>query len=161
MQIYCPLDSPVIAFHRSLYLFCCQKPDCVRLKSLICLRTQLARENLFYSVEEEDNSDELTDKSISIKTPNLCNVCGFKAPFTCSKCQSTHYCSKIHQKYEWKEHKKVCGNNLIISNHTKQHPLLFPEYSILVEEEVMENVKEIIENGHSQSQACTLIHIYL
>ncbi|RHY30012.1 hypothetical protein DYB32_004687 [Aphanomyces invadans] len=31
LQIYCPLDHPDQAFHRSLYLFCCRTSDCARL----------------------------------------------------------------------------------------------------------------------------------
>jgi ankyrin repeat protein len=37
-----------------------------------------------------------------------CAVCGAAASFVCSRCQSTPYCSKLHQVEDWKSHKRVC-----------------------------------------------------
>ena len=38
-----------------------------------------------------------------------CAVCHINAKNTCSKCRSVYYCSKQHQKQDWKTHKKECA----------------------------------------------------
>lgn len=37
-----------------------------------------------------------------------CASCGLDAKLVCSKCKLVFYCSKDHQKQDWKSHKKVC-----------------------------------------------------
>lgn len=45
------------------------------------------------------------------KWPNLCNVCGMKAPSHCSKCKKVYYCCRQHQVTDWHgEHKEICAN---------------------------------------------------
>jgi hypothetical protein len=45
--------------------------------------------------------------------PKICRLCNVVAPegitFSyCGACQSVMYCSKVCQKKDWKEHKKIC-----------------------------------------------------
>ena len=78
----------------------------------------------------------------------LCIVCGKEASKLCSACQTTHYCSKEHQKLHWKEHKLHCktfkekwnveiGHHLVASrdlkpgNETKQLNFFFSKSQIL------------------------------
>lgn len=72
LQIYCPLDEPVEAFHRSLYLFCCRKAKCVQRGSIKCFRCQMPKENSFYpsalptkNLSEEEEEIERKDEGES------------------------------------------------------------------------------------------------
>ncbi|XP_033735601.1 egl nine homolog 1-like isoform X2 [Pecten maximus] len=39
----------------------------------------------------------------------VCQLCGSRDDLQlCSRCKTTWYCSKEHQKYDWKYHKKIC-----------------------------------------------------
>lgn len=38
----------------------------------------------------------------------VCKVCGKEAPYRCTRCKLTRYCSKECQKKDWAEHKKDC-----------------------------------------------------
>lgn len=37
-----------------------------------------------------------------------CELCGAAASLRCSKCLTTYYCCKEHQRSDWKDHKKFC-----------------------------------------------------
>lgn len=147
LQIYCPLDEPVNAFHRSLYLFCCRKADCIKSNpdSIVALRCQLPEENSFYPLDPYCPSPTENSSKTSI---NLCSVCGCRAPFACSHCKNVHYCSKTHQLLDWKfKHKNICkgsGVNDTIDDSSVHAPIAaaplnwcFPEYSIIVEDEIL------------------------
>ncbi|KAJ8944949.1 hypothetical protein NQ318_013097 [Aromia moschata] len=42
-------------------------------------------------------------------TTNTCSLCGISENLLrCSRCKVTFYCSKDHQKQDWKKHKVVC-----------------------------------------------------
>jgi hypothetical protein len=42
---------------------------------------------------------------------NGCRVCGkLDGTMRCAKCKEAKYCSKEHQKLDWKRHKGICGN---------------------------------------------------
>ena len=78
LQLYCPLDEPESAFHRCLYLFICRRRDCVSQGSVKCFRSQLARENPYYSAEseeEEENKIIGETKQLVTTTNNKCAMC--------------------------------------------------------------------------------------
>jgi hypothetical protein len=39
---------------------------------------------------------------------DVCNVCSSPAAHRCSACKQVTYCSKDHQKQDWKNHKSSC-----------------------------------------------------
>lgn len=45
---------------------------------------------------------------------SVCNFCKLRNTemFKCSKCNITHYCSKVCQKVDWSDHKSFCGRDL-------------------------------------------------
>ncbi|KAI4469124.1 egl nine -related [Holotrichia oblita] len=44
----------------------------------------------------------------------LCEVCGSgENLLRCARCKITHYCSRAHQKQDWKKHKTVCQENSV------------------------------------------------
>ncbi|KAF5292818.1 hypothetical protein FQA39_LY13863 [Lamprigera yunnana] len=46
---------------------------------------------------------------MSVVTINACTVCGAKENLLrCSRCKVTFYCSKLHQKSDWRKHKITC-----------------------------------------------------
>lgn len=46
---------------------------------------------------------------MSAPTPSLpCDVCGTPTHLKCSRCHTTHYCSRDCQKGDWKSHKLIC-----------------------------------------------------
>lgn len=43
---------------------------------------------------------------------SVCEVCGSgENLLRCSRCKITHYCSRAHQKQDWKKHKTACQEN--------------------------------------------------
>ena len=142
LQIYCPLDDyEESAFHRCLYIFCCKKAFCNENGSVVCLRSQLPKDNSFYPGEDTQQVNKL----------HLCAVCGLNGSFSCSACLSNsvaaRYCCKKHQQLDWKVHKKICGKESVdidldpstIQNHKRKHA--FAEYDICIDEEDL-NVNE-------------------
>ena len=85
LQIYCPLDEVIDAFHRSLYIFCCRQKSCVEHKehpSIKCVRMQLPRKNTFYAENPDTDTDTGTGTGNNNNgdgnavLPRLCCVCG-------------------------------------------------------------------------------------
>ena len=72
LQIYCPLDDPPDAFHRSLYVFCCRRPACFDYGNLLCLRSQLPKANAIYSADP----DLVPETESASAGPKLCFTCG-------------------------------------------------------------------------------------
>ena len=60
----------------------------------------------FASPKMEDINEEL----------NPCEVCEAKASQRCSGCQSVFYCSRDHQRQDWKTHRLTCRAYRIESN---------------------------------------------
>ncbi|OQR92846.1 programmed cell death protein 2 [Achlya hypogyna] len=143
LQIYCPLDAPAAAFHRSLYVFCCRTKGCPKLGHARAFRIQLPRENPFYSDKEEDEWRDTT----AVKPIKRCAVCGLRGKFACSACHVAQYCSKEHQKDHWKHgHKTDCpasaqAQKVVVSpTHAEAiendgTAYIFPEYAIQIEHE--------------------------
>lgn len=106
LQIYCPLDDPSDAFHRSLYVFCCRTLGCENTGHAKCFRSQLPRDNRFY----RSTSGEFLVEVDAEGSPSLCALCGQRASLTCSACHVAQYCCKEHQKDHWKAgHKQDCA----------------------------------------------------
>jgi len=55
-----------------------------------------------YQIIKESHKED-SDVNYNIKN---CIVCNNNGIFQC--CCSIHYCSKEHQKSDWKRHKKIC-----------------------------------------------------
>lgn len=59
---------------------------------------------------------EISDKD------DICGICGIVASKKCSACKQVSYCSKEHQKSDWKKHKKNCKPftvcNFKLSSHS-------------------------------------------
>ncbi len=52
LQVYAPLDDHDHAFHRTLYLFCCENGSCLNQSgSMAVFRSQLPRRNAFYEYD--------------------------------------------------------------------------------------------------------------
>ena len=70
----------------------------------------------------------------------------------CSKCHSAQYCSRMHQKIHWSSHKVSCG-----TGHTSPAPdttnSLFPEYSIVIEDEVLDD--EVVQPLNTAADSAT------
>ncbi|XP_033325956.2 zinc finger protein RP-8 [Megalopta genalis] len=135
-QIYAPYEDNETAFHRTIYVFICKKPECCKLNengNLKVFRSQLPRTNEFYSSEPPvEEPDWRTDLNTS-KWVKTCQVCGIYASNHCSKCKQVNYCCRIHQVFDWKStHKESCGTNRYVVTNSK---ILFPEYEIIIETE--------------------------
>ena len=86
LHLYCPLDDPEHAFHRTLYVYCCKKSSCVVKGSVKCFRYQLSRSNPYFPYESKDG--KIIDENMHLDTdaraahpyygriPKLCAVCG-------------------------------------------------------------------------------------
>ncbi|CAK4073940.1 unnamed protein product [Aphanomyces euteiches] len=141
LQIYCPLDEPEHAFHRSLYVFVCRTNDCPQLGHARAFRCQLPQENPFYA----NHQDVDYRRREAVKPLKRCAVCNLKATFSCSACHVAQYCSKEHQKDHWKHvHKEDCPRclsleELIVTNSSELEvngsKFVFPEYAIHIERE--------------------------
>ncbi len=115
LQIYCPLDEPVEAFHRVLYVFACRKPRCYGKGCIKVLRCQLSRKNAFYAYDVRSSGES---KKVDLKevreareglAAKTCDVCGQGADKVCAGCKGVNYCTRAHQKEGWKTgHKHVC-----------------------------------------------------
>ena len=161
LHLYCPLDDPKHAFHRTLYLFCCKNSLCITSGNVKCFRYQLPRNNPYFPYNSEDGAiidnnyttkDEMNKSHpYHSKIAQLCVVCGCKGDKKCSGCGEMYYCSRAHQKFHWKigRHNKLCGGNCNDNNinesvestvDTKEtkNEILFPQYEIMVMEEELD-----------------------
>ncbi|XP_068608007.1 programmed cell death protein 2 [Brachionichthys hirsutus] len=149
LQVYAPISGQDRSFHRTLFLFCCKRPECYASGDGRCMkvfRSQLPRKNEFYPYdpppEEEPPSDSEPDPGVlPVSGVKLCWVCGCPGNKACSRCHTVTYCGKHHQTLHWKQtHRKECCSpeaSIVTSS-----PFLFPESELVTEpeeEEVDEN----------------------
>ncbi|PVU86645.1 hypothetical protein BB561_006616 [Smittium simulii] len=143
LQLYAPEDIPAQAYHRVLYLFTCRNGKCHRAgfkESFSVLRSQLSKENEYYTIQKLSNTSEYDDKENEdsyqseteysesetdesyentlrpgIIEPKLCIVCGLSGTHSCSKCKNQYYCSKEHQLVDWTlgQHKTNCDYEIL------------------------------------------------
>ncbi|XP_029040551.1 programmed cell death protein 2 [Osmia bicornis bicornis] len=143
-QIYAPYEDSDDAFHRTIFVFICKKPECCRTNengNLKVFRSQLPKANEFYPPEPPvEQNDWRTDININ-RWKNTCYICGILAPNHCSKCKNVNYCCRAHQVYHWKHgHKKSCNTNKEVVENNK---FLFPEHEIVIEREDVENDNDV------------------
>ena len=112
LQVYSPVEENPDAFHRTFFVFICNDPSCCKQNksdNLYVFRSQLARQNDFYSPEPPKELPVQHEPAAS-QFQKICIVCGCVGPKTCGKCHAVSYCSKEHQTIDWKTgHNKSCG----------------------------------------------------
>mmetsp|Transcript_3000 Transcript_3000/g.3849 ORF Transcript_3000/g.3849 Transcript_3000/m.3849 type:complete len:284 (-) Transcript_3000:243-1094(-) len=84
----------------------------------------------------------------------LCEVCGMRGPHICGQCRSVSYCSRVHQRQDWKlGHKYACAGRKKEKGEADDYKgsslksvnrLMLPEYEIEVapEEEFLRTTAE-------------------
>ncbi|XP_045158815.2 programmed cell death protein 2-like [Mercenaria mercenaria] len=150
LQVYSPCTLKLETFHRTLFIFVCSNPDCCKTnsnKNLHVFRSQLPRENKFYSSDPSPEIEVQNEVDASLFN-KLCVVCGCLGLKTCSKCHNVNYCSKEHQTVHWKSGHKV-GCNLSkeadVSTKEVKFDCLFPEMELVTEPENNESEKDCVE----------------
>lgn len=133
LQLSAPLESKRDdTFHRTLFIFVCKDPNCCRPNSsenFHAFRSQLRRKNDFYSFDPSPEKPVSSEKEVDATLYNkLCRVCGCDGAKTCSSCHSVNYCSKEHQKIDWKAyHKQECSTEIkglyLLDLHSKGIPV--------------------------------------
>ena len=194
LQIYAPItdtdknhgeiESIEDSFHRVLFIFLCSQNGC-SARTFKVYRSQLNRENDFYSFDAPPNYDDSLDevkkyliefyeKVHEKKLFNLCTVCGMSATKKCAKCVFSFYCSQAHQVFDWQKtnHKEVCSRYVQSESKNKfdafvqneNNPVkkeraeaVFPEYEILIEPEVIDFKKDSKKNEYKYDEKSKLI----
>jgi len=140
LQIYAPLETET-CFHRMFFLFICRDPNCCKTNNnanLVVLRSQLPRENDFYSGSPPEHAYEDGVIPVPAQFSSVCVVCGCAGGKRCAVCHQASYCSKHHQTMHWKAgHKHACKQGEHPHLHAHKCDLLFEEYEILIEDEVL------------------------
>lgn len=140
LQIYAPKEHQANAFHRTIYLFCCNTSGC-ESRQFKAVRCQLERTNKFYAFDAPDYDvlNEDTDLLYPEKFgTQACNLCGCAADKKCAQCRVAFYCSKLHQTVDWSAggHKGSCKS---VDTKTNIRPaktkLVFPELELVIEAE--------------------------
>ncbi|KAI3783206.1 hypothetical protein L2E82_13271 [Cichorium intybus] len=151
LQAYAPLSDKESTFHRTLFVFICPSMSCLLQdqheqwkrhpekgsRSIKVFRSQLPRNNQFYSSEAPKNNG--SDKPLGTSAP-LCSLCvTWKGDKICSNCKKARYCSKMHQTIHWSSaHKSQCrsleesGEDMIPKAGSN---VTWPEYEIINEDE--------------------------
>ncbi|KAL5963370.1 Programmed cell death protein 2 [Taenia solium] len=151
LQLYSPLDDREDCFHRMLFVFMCKNGTCflpqngVKTQPFRVFRSQLPKENPYYSSKPPSESEEITEESMvelfrSGKAPmvgltvNLCPVCGCPGTKCCVNCNKAYYCSKEHQIIHWKQNHKIhCPDYDYLAEMFQSNSFLLPEFSLASE----------------------------
>lgn len=149
-QVYAPVEDEINPYHRTIYIFVCQDPECCTKNSsenFKVFRCQLPKVNDFYVPEEPEEKPDWHPESSVERFNTTCYVCGCLGSYQCGKCKSIKYCSKNHQILDWRSgHKEICSTK----NKRSENPnILFPEYEIIIGEEMEEDDCEIPEKEKS------------
>ncbi|RUS22173.1 programmed cell death protein 2 [Endogone sp. FLAS-F59071] len=178
VQVYTPEDHPIESYHRTVYVFCCKEGVCHK-KSW--RSSQLPQHNPYYPPHSTDSESDVDSEASQTTTPttatpnpfpsamrapftpaafprpSLCAVCNLRAPKTCSKCHTTHYCSREHQLAHWMQgsHKRVCRTGDEVSAQTveedeqkmREAGWVFPEKEIVSEPERVDPSRALVPVG--------------
>lgn len=83
------------------------------IRNIVAFRCQLPRENKFYSFDPPNDEIQMDEIKALVR---LCEVCGIRAPYSCSNCKQVGYCSSGHQKMDWLNgHKNKCKNTITVN----------------------------------------------
>lgn len=55
---------------------------------------------------------------LTMESQTTCAICGKNAIHKCSACGNVYYCSKQHQKEDWRNHAKACKSFKVSSFRT-------------------------------------------
>ena len=115
LQLSAPLESDA-TFHRTFFVFVCTDPKCCSpnvCDNIHVFRSQLGRKNDFYPFEPPKERRVPDAEEIDASNyNNICRVCGCLGSKTCSSCLKVNYCSKEHQKIDWKkDHRQQCSTD--------------------------------------------------
>ncbi|XP_055838047.1 programmed cell death protein 2 [Episyrphus balteatus] len=133
-QIYAPIEEKPECFHRTIYIFICREPSCSAPNSaenFSAFRSQLPRQNQFYSAIPPNEDEELPAVEPSCR---ICSVCGCRGNSVCSRCKGINYCSAKHQRAHWPQHKVPCRSGDTIPTENINIPTVsFPEFEVVIE----------------------------
>lgn len=80
-------------------------------------------------------------------------MCGCRGPMICGKCKKVSYCGQLHQKFDWKTHKKNCGIEVVETFlQSESNELLFPEFEIVIEDEEHEQQKKLESEKEAETR---------
>ncbi len=159
-QVYAPFEDDPDAFHRTVFVFLCNKSNChsgedSRLPFAV-LRCQLPRENEFYpSTAPPDDDPEWRPDVRAEAFVKVCDACGCLGEKTCGACKLAHYCSREHQTLDWKAgHREECKSGQRQRPSTRwMKEVLLPEFELVIEaEEKAEEKAEESEGEESEEE---------
>ncbi|GIY87076.1 programmed cell death protein 2 [Caerostris darwini] len=150
LQVYAPIPEVDSAFHRTIFLFACDKYLCNKPfdnLNFVVFRSQLPRQNDFYSFDPPVYNEKLSSEPSAEKFQPVCCICGCAASLKCSKCNEVDYCSESHREYDLQNnHQKDCGKNVEEEKGRKNkgriNNFLLPEYELVTETEELPSEDE-------------------
>jgi pre-rRNA-processing protein TSR4 len=153
-QLYCPEDYPENAFHRVIYVFCCRNGRCHKgqKNAFAVFRSQLPLHNKLYDIDgfwiKPLAVEDFILKAEDVAThTGYCRLCGKLGTSVCGNCRKARYCSKEHQKLDWKQglHYEYCESPdsppAVINDWITSFQ--FPEYELAEDEEPARKLDEL------------------